>query len=51
MLGSGEDIPEEGRISTPFTELFSGTDVNELYENKKSDLITAFAQDRHKGSG
>ena len=50
-MGSGEDILEEGRVSTPFTELFRGTDVNELYENKKSHLITAFSQDRHKGSG
>ena len=53
MLGNGNDIAEEkdSRVSSSFTELFRGTDVNELYENKKSHLILSFAQERLKGSG
>ena len=53
LLGSGDDIVErkESRVSSSFTELFKGTDINELYENKKLHLISSFAQESLKESG
>ena len=53
LLGNGNDIIERqnSRVSTRFTELFRGTDVNELYENKRSHLISGFAEERFNGSG
>ena len=42
---------QDSRVSSSFTELFRGTDINKLYENKKSHLITSFAKERLKGSG
>ena len=53
LLGGQNEIADQytGHISTSFMELFRGTDLNELYEHKKSDLNTKFAKRELNGSG
>lgn len=53
LLGNSKDIieREDSRVLSSFTELFRGTDINELYENKKSHLLSGFAKEQLKGSG
>ena len=38
-------------VSTTFKDLFCTTDLNELYENARTHLISIFAEQKMKGSG
>ena len=53
LLGNGNDIAErqDSKVSSQFSELFRGTDVNGLYANKRTHLIFGFAEEKLRGSG
>ena len=45
------EIDDNSHIITPKMDLFRGTDLNELYDEKKANLLSSFAKLEMNGSG
>ena len=50
LLGNRQEVKKFG-VSTGFQDLFRTTNLNELYENTRTHLISSFAEQKMKGLG